>query len=43
MAELGWSGVLIAAIFVADVFVFVGLVREDWRDHVRHRRDRRMA
>ncbi len=43
MAEVGWSGVLIAAIFVVDVVVFIGLVREDWRDRARPRRDRRMA
>jgi hypothetical protein len=43
MAELGWSGALIVAIFVADVVVFVGLLREDWRDRARHRRGRRMA
>ncbi|HUH84904.1 MAG TPA: hypothetical protein VLX85_09845 [Stellaceae bacterium] len=43
MANVGWSGVLIAAIFVADVVVFIGLVREDWRDRARHRRNRRLA
>lgn len=43
MADVGWSGALIAAIFVVDVVVFIGLVREDWRDHLRHRRHRRMA
>lgn len=31
MAEIGWSGVLIAAIFIADVVVFLGLILEDRR------------
>jgi hypothetical protein len=44
MAEIGWSGILIAGIFIADVIVFVGLVREDWREHrARHRRHRRLT
>lgn len=44
MAIIGWSGILIAAIFIADVVVFIGLLREDWHEHrTRHRRQRRFA
>jgi hypothetical protein len=39
MAEIGWSGVLVGAIFIADIVVFLGLIREDRR--ARQSKDRR--
>jgi len=31
MADIGWGGALIGAIFIADIVVFLGLIREDGR------------
>lgn len=44
MAEIGWSGVLIGAIFIADVVAFLGLILEDRRDRrARQSSGRRVA
>jgi len=44
IGEIGWSGALIGAIFVADIVVFLGLILEDRRDRrARQSKDRRAA
>jgi len=38
MDEVGWSGVLIGALLLANVVVFVGLLRDELRDRRTRRR-----